>query len=252
MSSVLRGLWQEACREFEANLEDTVKSQWRKMGSQDSIMVYYVVIFFHSGKERHLETLLATEIKTFPYSTVSFLVNDDELSKTVVSKGWRQKEISFAIFNQAICANNLFPVFKVRRKENDHTWGPTRKPESGFPLQPNFKAVVWTEAAPHPQAVVWTEAVPALRTLQDCLTVSPADRNRLCLEARLVGGACRRTARLEKTEQRKGKLKTPTGKTRRRREYSWTSCLQTGPILFLFHSLSPYWKLSPSFSTCRI
>lgn len=51
---------------------------------------YYGVLccdFFHSGKERHLETLLATEIKTFPYSTVSFLVNDDELSKTVVSKG---------------------------------------------------------------------------------------------------------------------------------------------------------------------
>lgn len=51
MSPVLRGLWQEACREFEANLEHTVKSQLRKMGSQDSIMVYYVVIFSTLGKK---------------------------------------------------------------------------------------------------------------------------------------------------------------------------------------------------------
>lgn len=150
MSPVLRGLWQEASHEFEANLEHTVKSQLRKMGFQDSIVGYYAVIFSLWG-ERHLETLLPTEIIVLPYSTVGFLVTDDELNKTTVSSV-TAKESSFAIFNQAICANDLFPFFKVRWRGNDHTWGPTKKPENAFlQIQPNFKAVVCTEAVPSPQ-----------------------------------------------------------------------------------------------------
>ena len=86
VSPVLRGLWQEASREFEVNLEHTMKSQLRKMGFQDSINGVLCGDLFSLGKEEHLEALLSTEITGFPYSTVGFLVNGDKLSKTVVSK----------------------------------------------------------------------------------------------------------------------------------------------------------------------
>lgn len=158
-------------------------------------MVCYVVIFFFTRERRAFRGTVINWDNRLPLFYSWLLSKWRRTEQDCSEQSVTAKEISFAIFNQAICANNLFPFFKARRRGNDHTWGPTRKPENAFLLNQISKQ--WCVQRP----------CPALSTPQDCLIASPADRNRLCLEARLAGGACRRTARLEKTEQRKEKLK---------------------------------------------